>query len=409
MIVKDFRASQVIAPDFTFVRCVELTMGKLLAALSNAFNEAGLAATLALLHEAAEQEDCKIGRGDTVVVPMEFQLWNKNTADNLFDALHHTKSQQTADSFLIERPAEQHPDDNRRKPEDFNNIDLPVIAFRAVEEEVRKLTCTFKISVIVSGGNSHLDLGQICLQKLDDYLPTKRFSNLPNDKTDREEFVARQRHRMFEARGTYCGAIIVGSGIARLAEYWLDPLFQRFNDDDKVDRNVRVKAHADALANSVSNGLEVQDHRDLFPNFGLSVDVSGRASATEIAHISDKVVPEATYFHWAGASIASMVAAACLANVQHIRMLSDLINKLDFIAGMTSTEPKLLLPLKPFEARAHFRQWRSNDSYLYDCLEDLMGAPPDIKAWFEGSCYFDVLIPFQKKGAAKIIALAKDD
>ena len=79
-----------------------------------------------------------------------------------------------------------------------------------------------------------------------------------------------------------------------------------------------------------------------------------------------------------------MIAAACLANVQHIRMLSD------YLELINGTGEPLIYPLK---ARAHFRQWHSYYCFEYDCcVKDLIGPPPDIEAWFEVSCNFYKLL-----------------
>jgi len=407
------------------------TIRKLITSLLTTFEEAGFTETMSLIEEAASGPHPKIGRGDTIVIPQQIEIWNEEVGHNLQDVLHHPGIKLSAKDFFKDRstrgtpvssPPESRlgtsatpdPNDMRLDIDQVKCIELPVIAYRAVEKIVETLTCKYQISVIASGGNSHIDLGQICIQKLDKYLPTKRFDDLPENEDERKEYIDRQRRRLFEARGTYCGAIIVGSGIVELARYWLDPLSRRYSRDhedeqEQDSKSHRVERHHTLLRKSLEGGSSNQTHRNHFSNFGLAVNASGRCSATEIFHTSNKVVADQSYHHWFGASIASMVAAACLANVQQIRQMKDYLNKIQFADGTLEKKQRTLFPLKPFEARAHFEQWRSNDCYFYDCLEDLMGAPPDIRAWFEGSCYFDVLKPHRDRGIERINQLTIDE
>ena len=128
---------------------------------------------------------------------------------------------------------------------------------------------------------------------------------------------------------------------------------------------------------------------------GTCIDVSGRGSALDVHTFRDRVVSTRLYQHWNESSIASMIAAACLANVQHIRMLSD------YLELINGTGEPLIYPLK---ARAHFRQWHSYYCFEYDCcVKDLIGPPPDIEAWFEVSCNFYKLLEHADRG--KIAAL----
>ncbi|MEP5624761.1 MAG: hypothetical protein ABJP82_19510, partial [Hyphomicrobiales bacterium] len=150
---------------------------------------------------------------------------------------------------------------------------------------------------------------------------------------------------------------------------------------------------------------KTRDHRTSFANYGLCIDASGRGSIKDLLNIQNRIVDNATYEHWKGASIASMIAAACLANIQHIRMLKDF----NFLAALASNNEKakplgeIMYPLKPYEARAHIQQWRSTEVYSIECIEDMMGAPPDIKAWLEGSCAIDSLQIYADKGK-KVVA-----
>jgi len=398
---------------------------KLISSLLTAFEEAGLAETLKLISKAASGDHPKIGRGDTVVVPQQIEIWNRAVGHELQDVLHHPNAKLSASDFLKDQPLAQ-PTTAAETPETLDStyrhqaadrikcIELPVIAYKAVEKAIETLTCEHRVSVIISGGNSHIDLGQVCIQKLDKYLPTERFDQLPTDKAERREYINRQRRRLFETRGCYCGAIIVGSGVVGLARYWLDPLSDRFCFDQGGDqkegyKRMRVENHHFWLNQSIDAESTTKTHRNQFANYGLPINVSGRGSATEIFHSKNKVVGDKTYHHWFGASIASMVAAACLSNVQQVRQMKDYLNKLEFADGILDEKRKTLFPLKPFEARAHFEQWRSNDCFRYDCLEDLMGAPPDIRAWFEGSCYFDTLKPYRDHGVKRIDKFAKEE
>ena len=311
---------------------------KLISSLLMAFEEAGLAETLRLVSKAASGDHPKIGRGDTVVVPQQIEIWNSAVGHELQDVLHHSDSDLSASDFLrdhrlaeptiptTEAPQERaDPHDQTYQRQNIDGvrcIELPVIAYRAVEKAIETLTCNYRVSVIVSGGNSHIDLGQVCIQKLDKYLPTKRFDQLPEDSDERKEYINRQRRRLFETRGCYCGAVIVGSGIVGLARYWLDPLSGRYDFDQGGEqrrgfKSEGVEKHHFLINQSLNPENKTKTHHHQFSNYGLPINVSGRGSATDIFHTKNKVVADRTYHHWFGASIASMVAAACRWPVSH--------------------------------------------------------------------------------------------
>lgn len=379
----------------------ESVIGRLFASIQWAIEEAGFVATLKLLRDAAQIADGgteslpKIGRGDTLVVPLEVQIWNSK-GKKVRDAINHENSSLTAKDFLRDRPEQPNEEDLRPCLSKIERIELPIIAYPAVENEVRTLTCECKLSVVVSAGNSHLDLGQICIEKLDRFLPTKRCETQGAESLS--DAIPPERQKLFESRGTYCGAIIVGSGVVNLAGYWMDPLSRRFTEESGKSI-LNVKKHETRLRTSLIEANDPKDQRWDFANYGLCIDASGRGSATEIFGMkTNPVIDLKFYYHWSGASIASMVTAACIANIQHIRLLSDYAQYVRFLDGKRK-KPAMLLPLKPFEARAHINQWRANDAFQYECLADLMGAPPDIKGWFMGSCYYHILQQYAQEGA----------
>jgi len=103
-------------------------------------------------------------------------------------------------------------------------------------------------------------------------------------------------------------------------------------------------------------------------NSGQCIDVYGR-SKLSVPDTTDLPNGQELYQHWHGSTIASVVAAALLACVQQIRFAS----------------PETPLPLKPYEARAHLRQWKSRSSEGYECVDDLTGPPPNISDWLRGT------------------------
>jgi hypothetical protein len=139
-----------------------------------------------------------------------------------------------------------------------------------------------------------------------------------------ENHMVDHEHALFRNYGVQCGAIIVG-------------------------------AHSENV-----NTAQI--------NYGDCVDVYGRCRLTIPAPSSLEKGGE-LYEHWQGSTIASVVATALLANVQQIRFAS----------------PQTKLPLKPYEARAHLRQWRSRSFDGYECVDDLTGPPPDIRDWLFGT------------------------
>lgn len=385
--------------DINFRKNTKAIIDKLFSCIAPALDEAGLTATLELLCSAGAQG--YIGRGDTLVIPMEIQMWRRHKRDQPESPLVHSHNNLTAADFFINQPTETCTPDNRQKVGDINRIDLPIIAYRNVENKVRTLTCSHKVSVVISAGNSHIDLGQISIEKLDKFLPTKRFEQNLKGK-ERKTKINRENRRLFQSRGVYCGATIVGSGIVELSSYWIDPLNQRFTHKGGIQCS-DVNTHQVALKESLKSS---KDHRAHFPNYGLCIDASGRGSTTSLINAKSLVVQDSSYLHWSGASIAAMVTAACIANVQHIRLLNDYISIVKYATAIKRGEkvksPPILRPLKPYEARAHIQQWRSNDSFKYECLFDLMGAAPDIKAWFEGSCFYNDLQTYARKGRGVI-------
>lgn len=383
----------------------------------SALTEAGYKETLQVLLDASENAKY-IGRGDTLVAPMHIGLCKENKKKDkgsLLDQIFRPKD-------FIDRPMTiAHGKLLRPHPKHIENIELPIIAYKEVEDQVRKLTCDRQISVIVSAGNSHLDLGQVNYAVLDRALPTRRLESKYKSDEEKNVDVERIAKSLFQTRGCDCGAVLVGSGIVELAEFWIDPFRRRFLEMRTTQKKARAAdSHAKKLKLSLmpeDDDYNAEDHRTEFANFGLCIDAYGRGSANDVDYLRrnnvELVIDRKTYAHWKGASIASMVAAACLANVQHIRLLSNFINYMkackDYERKVAKANangekaPRFVSPecvplLKPYEARAHFQQWRSNECYKYDCLEDLMGAPPDIRDWFKGSCVWNRLTVHAKRG-----------
>lgn len=387
------------------------------------FEESGLVKTLSIVEDAAAPRDTDsaskpvkyIGRGDTLVMPLQVNFWRKKVQDSQANKEVSVADEKNAEYFFVNSA--------EFDTTSVRSIDLPVIVYKKVEHAVKNLTEHRKISVIVSAGNSHLDLGQIDIEAVDEYLPTKRFPNRPansaiGDALKRhEDIVNDTSRRLFQGRGCHCGAILVGSGVAKLTEYWANPLNKANSNEAE-----RVKEH--------HHRLNTEGDADDFANYGLCIDASGRGSAKSLIQKfenkdhGDTVVAMTSYHHWDGASIAAMIVAACLANVQHIRVLGDyfrILQRAQASNNLKNAEEagkdgatierlkaelnrlaKPVYPLKPYEARAHIQQWRSNEAYGHPFLEDLMGAPPDIKAWFEGAGHVEDLDEFAKSGRERI-------
>jgi len=156
------------------------------------------------------------------------------------------------------------------------------------------------------------------------------------------------------------------------------------------EKKRKTKEIIDAKHSSLSNCIEKSAKINGTANYGRCVDAYGRGSTKDIDEHQNTMVAKEIYEHWHGASIASVVAASCIANVQHIRMLNDYINAI----VCSPPNNNVVGPYKPFEIRAHIRQWNSLDCWRYDCLEDLIGPPPDIRAWFQGVCLVEELADF---------------
>lgn len=134
-----------------------------------------------------------------------------------------------------------------------------------------------------------------------------------------------EERKLFENRGVSCGAILVGA-----------------DSENKHSKTV---------------------------NHGPCVDVYGRCAVT-VPDPATLPISNDLYGHWSQSSIASMVAAAVIGTVQQIRF---------------ATLDEKISPLKPYEARAHIRQWKHLEASDTPCIDDMMGDPPDICAWLRGT------------------------
>ncbi|MEO1677857.1 MAG: hypothetical protein AAFU80_06805 [Pseudomonadota bacterium] len=188
----------------------------------------------------------------------------------------------------------------------LRNFDFPILQYGSVREKIAKITCDYEVSVIVAAGNSGLDLSH---GKLPLFFGTKAIQET------------------YKNRGLACGAVLVGA-------------------DNK---------------HSTRNSMRMV-------NKGKCIDSSGRYELHEAEAFQSALSVLAD--HWSLSSGASMVVAACLANIQHYRHHIG--------AGV----------LKPYEARAHIRQWAAmdpNKSIGMVNRKGYMGSPPDLEAWMKGT------------------------
>lgn len=346
---------------------------RLFTVLKHAIAEAGLVETFKVLDEACLEG--RIGIGDTLVAPLQIDVLNKNT---IRESGYHDANFDIED-FLKCKSADINGSED--VPLQSNTIELPIIAYKKVEDAVRNITTRHKVSVVVSAGNSYLDLNHIKMRELDRILPTQRF---PTAMSDHDAMLAERG--LFHGRATSCGAVIVGSGAANLAHHWIDPLSKRTTckGEEAQERAAKVTEYISCFGNSHSPEKR-GDPKFGFANYGTAVDAYGRGSTRDVDRLivrredDSTMVSQEVYEHWGGASIASIITASCIANVQHIRMLHDYLTVV-----IKREDPKeMVRPLKPYEVRSHLRHSRSLDCWRYDCLEDLMGPPPDIPAWFQ--------------------------
>lgn len=350
-------------------------MRRFFGALVYAIEEAGLVETFGVLDEACSEGG--IGIGDTVVAPLQIDILNKNPKRN-----HQYQDVAfNIEDFLTCELSDGGSEVGEEARSRLMAIELPIITYTRVEAEVRKITTQHKVSVVVSAGNSYLDLNQIKMRELDRILPTRRF---PKEMSDHDARFAERG--LFHGRAASCGAIVVGSGAANLAHHWIDPLSKRTTCGGEAakQRSAKVARYFDRFANA-DVPTKRGDPKFGFANYGTAVDAYGRGSTRDVDRLIERhgagstMVSQEVYEHWGGASIASIITASCIANVQHIRMLHDYLTVV--IKGKGPEE--MVRPLKPYEVRSHLRHSRSLDCWRYDCLEDLMGPPPDIPAWFQ--------------------------
>jgi len=291
------------------------------------FDEFGIAQTLAAITDAVDKGE--LCRGDVVVMPIEFRA--------NFDAIVDTSDPTTgraASKFFDKIPA--------------SITKLPVIIFPEVEAAIERLTSR-GISVVISAGNVRANLSQLDLSKL---FAGAMCGTIHVD-----------RENIFKTFGVSCGAILVGATNLKHKQNWLDPIH---NDPSKGGSQFSAE-NSERMRNSHGN-------------HGICVDAFGRGAANTVAgyrYELDTKVSKDLYAHWCGASIAAVVTAASLATLQQYRMAVADLQK--------ATGGDDLKPLKPIEARSHFRVFRSQRCSEFPCRTELMGPPPDVIAILEGA------------------------
>lgn len=194
-------------------------------------------------------------------------------------------------------------------------IDLPMVHSPMVEWAVRQLTRAYGISVVLAAGQSGIDLADI---------PGDLRVNLRNPTLYDEFGLPRPSLFPYSNMGLECGAILVGGSMKRKA----------------------------------SHGVNYGRCVDAFSRFKISGEKPAKFDGLEPQEMS----------LLDGTSLASMVVAASLANLQQIRILSE---------GVT--------PLTPVDARAHIRQWRHMSPEKFTCQHEFTGRPPDLEAMLVGT------------------------
>ena len=298
------------------------------------FEEAGITKALAEIESQAKSGRLK--RGDVVVMPIEFRA-----------------------IYRVERESEKHPN-GRAVSMFFDEIPseimkLPVIVYPDVERAIERLTCEYEISVVISSGNVKADLAQMDFEQC--------FAGSMCGT------IGKGRENLFKTYGVSCGAILVGATDLEQKQHWLDPIHKASSqDEDTAERE------------------KVERIRNSHANHGICVDAFGRGAANTVTgylYEKDTLVDKKLYAHWCGASIAAVVTAAGLATLQLYRISMSKLNELSH--DEQDRPPKALKPLKPFEARSHFRVYRALDSKDYPCRTELMGPPPDLISVLNGS------------------------
>lgn len=294
------------------------------------FDEFGIAATLSTLLDAAGRNE--LGRGDVIVLPIEFRAKFEVHPD-----ANKASSGKAVSKFFDNVPAEI--------------TKLPIIILPEVEAAIKALTSN-GISVVISAGNVRTNLSKLDLKQA--------FSNAMCGT------IHENREDIFKTFGVSCGAIMVGATDLQQKQNWLDPVHNH------ASKNVGEFEAENAERMRNSHG-----------NHGICVDAFGRGAANTVAgycYELDTKVSKDLYAHWCGASIAAVVTAASLATLQQYRMaIAELEKTLD------GGEQKSIKPLKPIEARSHFRVFRSQLCNEYPCRTELMGPPPDVIAILEGA------------------------
>ncbi|WP_461427695.1 hypothetical protein [Gymnodinialimonas sp.] len=187
------------------------------------------------------------------------------------------------------------------------SFDFPIAQFSSVRQRIAKLTTDHSISVILSAGNSGLDLSHGDLPLF--------FGTIADSS-------------IYRNRGIACGAVITGADLKHSSR--------------ATTRAVNTGKCIDASGRYELDNAEKFTHR-------------------ELKHLAN---------HWSLSSGASMVVAACLASIQQYRI---------------NTGYK---PLKPYEARAHMRQWTLLPNHRGRGIVNgsgFMGSPPDLEAWMVGT------------------------
>ena len=281
----------------------------------------------ALRHVIALAADSKVGQGDVVAIPLTYR-------DSIVEFFDLNKTD------II------NPNSDDEEEQEVDEVDdLPIIVWHEVERLITRLTCEHRISVVLSAGNQGVQLEATQHQTVQAFI---------DEKTDDAD--------IFNCRGVACGAVLVGKQHPGIARIWPHKTPER---EERALGNLSPPKRA---------------------NFGTCVDAYGRGGTREIDQFLDKrvnVVDDSIYAHWEGTSFAAMVTAACLATVQQVRITCDfLVRKAN---DETAEDWPVISPYKPYEARAHIRQWQSLDVREFPCLEDMLGPPVNVLDWLRGS------------------------
>lgn len=319
------------------------------------FEEFGIAKTLDRIIRAAQATketegksakkrcpDQALSRGDVVVMPIQFQIDDDRVQDEMAsERVDETEKWISTPMFFNDLPGR-----NPSKIVRGDGVMMPVIIYPEVEAKIRILTQEYKISVVIAAGNDRANLSTLDLNEI--------FNGAMCNA------IHKDREKLFKNYGVGCGAVIVGATDLD-KENWLSPIY----------RNAREQMPDEEFEEAKKKRKDLSE-----ANHGICVDAFGRGSALSVTgaeYENDTVLPKKLYAHWAGASIAAVVTAACLATLQQYRMA----------VAVRRGEPKTPT-LKPIEARSHLRVYRALECIDYPCHTELMGPPPNVMDMLKG-------------------------